>query len=123
MVNRGLRSEMQQLLKLLDDNHYISRYKVCEDKVCVRDIFKTHPESIKLFNTFPTVIIINSTYKINKYRLPLLEIVGVPSTDKTISVGFGFLECEKEDNVTWALGICKTLLKDPQNMPKVIVID
>ncbi|XP_058751844.1 uncharacterized protein LOC131624939 [Vicia villosa] len=31
---RGPRSKMQQLLKLLDDNHYVSRYTVCEDKVC-----------------------------------------------------------------------------------------
>lgn len=44
---------MQQLLKLLDENHYVSRYIVYEDKVIVRNIFWTHPESIKLFNTFP----------------------------------------------------------------------
>ena len=51
------------------------------------------------------------TFKTNKYRPPLLEIVGVTSTGKTFSGGIGFLEYEKEDNVTWALGVCKTLLK------------
>ena len=66
---------------------------------------------------------IDSTYKTNKYRLLLLEIVSVTSMDKTFSVGSYFLECEKEDNVTWALGICKTLLKDPQKFPSVIVTD
>lgn len=40
MAIRGLRYEMQQLLKFLDDNHYVSRYYVCEDKVIVRDIFR-----------------------------------------------------------------------------------
>ncbi|XP_058761441.1 protein FAR1-RELATED SEQUENCE 5-like [Vicia villosa] len=119
----GLRSEMQQLLKLMGDNQYVSRYKACEYKVTVRDIFWTHPESINLFNIFLTVFIIDSTYKTNNYRIPLLEIVGVTSTDKTFLVGFVFLECEKEDNVTWALGICKTLLVDPHNMPNIIVID
>ena len=44
------------------------------------------------------MLIIDSTYKTNKYKLPLLEIVGVTSTEKTYSVGFAFLECEKEDN-------------------------
>lgn len=34
-VVRGPRSEMQQLLKLLVDDHYVSRYIVCEDKVTV----------------------------------------------------------------------------------------
>ncbi|XP_058747045.1 uncharacterized protein LOC131620037 [Vicia villosa] len=101
----------------------VSNIKAYEDKDTVRDIFWTHPESIKLFNIFLTVLIIDSTYKTNKYRLPFLEIVGVTSTDKTFSVGFAFLECEKEDNVTWDLGICKTLLVDQNNMPSDIVID
>src|SRR3954468_7731506 len=94
VLNMGPRSEMQQLLKLLGDNNYVSSFRTSEDKVIVRDIFWTHPESIKLFNTFPTVLVMDSTYKTNKYRLPLLEIVGVTSTDKTYSVGFAFLECE-----------------------------
>lgn len=31
--------EMQQILELLDDNNYISRYRMCEDGVIVWDIF------------------------------------------------------------------------------------
>src|SRR3954464_13395214 len=100
VLNMGPRSEMQQLLKLLGDNNYVSSFRTSEDKVTVHDIFCTHPESIKLFNTFPTVLVMDSTYKTNKYRLPLLEIVAVTSTDKTYSVGFAFLECEKEENFT-----------------------
>ncbi|XP_058757176.1 uncharacterized protein LOC131630414 [Vicia villosa] len=61
----GDRSEMQQLLKLLDDN----------------------------------MLILDSTYKTNKYKLPLFEMVGVISIEKTYSLGFAFLECDKEDNL------------------------
>src|SRR4051812_4757463 len=123
VLNMGPRSEMQQLLKLLGDNNYVSSFRTSEDKVTMRDIFWTHPESIKLFNTFPTVLVMDLMYKTNKYRLPLLEIFGVTSTDKTYSVEFAFLECEKEDNFTWALGICKSLLVDQEVMPNVIVTD
>ncbi|XP_050895723.1 uncharacterized protein LOC127102396 [Lathyrus oleraceus] len=73
---------------------------VCEHKVIVRDIFWTHSRSIKLFNIFPTILIIDSTYKTNKYRFPLLGIIGVTSMKKTFSVRFAFLESEKEANVT-----------------------
>src|SRR3954463_10825051 len=100
VIKMDLRSEMQYLLKILGDNQYVSSFRTCEDKVTVRDILLTHPESINLCNK----------YKTNKYRLQLLEIIGVTSTDKTYSVGFAFLECEKEDNFRWALRICKTLL-------------
>ncbi|XP_058776942.1 protein FAR1-RELATED SEQUENCE 5-like [Vicia villosa] len=120
---RGPRSKMQQLLKLLEDDKYVSRYIVCDDKVTVRDIFWSHPDSVKIFNTFSFVLIYDSTYKANKYRLPLLEIVGVTSTKMTYSVSFEFSKSEKEDNITWVLGICKTMLKDQENMPQVIITD
>lgn len=76
-----------------------------------------------LFNTFPTLLIIDSTYKTNKYRLPLLEMVGLTSTEKTYSIIFSFLESEKDENVTWALEVCRAMLKDQEEMSKVIVID
>ncbi|XP_050914631.1 uncharacterized protein LOC127129506 [Lathyrus oleraceus] len=71
------------------------RYRMYEDGVTVRDILWTHPDSIKLFNTFPIMLILDSTYKTNKYRLPLLEMVGVTQTKKIYSVGFAFLDSEK----------------------------
>lgn len=86
---------MQQLLKHLEDDHYVSKYRVCEDKVTVRGIFWSHPDSIKLFNTFSTVLIIDSTYKTNKYIFSLLEIGGVTYTEMTYSADFAFLESEK----------------------------
>ncbi|XP_058775209.1 uncharacterized protein LOC131649464 [Vicia villosa] len=88
------RTEMQHLLKLLDDNNYVSMHHRCEDGATT-----------------------------NKYKLPLLEIIGVTSTGKTYSVGFAFLECEKEENFTWALEVCQSMLKDQEEMPKVNVIN
>lgn len=114
---------MQQLLKLLDYDNYVSRYKVCKDKVTIQDIFWSHPDSIKMFNTFLTMLIIDSTYKTNKYRLPLLKIVGVTSMEKTFFVDFSFLDSKKEDSVTQALEMCKAMLMDQKHMQKVIVTD
>ncbi|XP_058776984.1 uncharacterized protein LOC131651336 [Vicia villosa] len=98
LVIRGNTTEMQHLLKILDDNSYVSKYRMCEDGVTVRDIFWTLLDSIKLFNMFPIVLTIDSTYKTNKYKLLLLEIIGANSTEKTYFVGFAFLESEKKDN-------------------------
>lgn len=92
--------EIQQLLKLLDDDHYLPTYKVFEDGKIVRDIFLTHPDSIKLFNIFPIMLIIDLAYKTNKYGLPLLKISDFTSINMNYLFGLAFLECEKEDNVT-----------------------
>lgn len=97
---RDHKTEIQQLLKLFDKHNYVYIYKVCEDEKFVRDIFLVHLESIKLFNIFPSVLTIDVTYKPNKYKFPLLEVVDVTSIDMTCFVGFSYLKCEKEDNVT-----------------------
>jgi hypothetical protein len=69
------------------------------------------PRSVKLSNNFPTVLIMDSTYKTNMYRMSLFEIVGVTSTDMTYSVGFAFMTAEKEDNFTCVLQMLLKLLK------------
>jgi len=46
---------------------------------------------------------IDSTYKINRYRLPLLDFVGVTPTMMTFSAGFAYLEGEHVNNIVWAL--------------------
>jgi len=42
----------------------------------VSDLFWTHADAVKLLNSFNIVFLMDSTYKTNKYRLSLLEIVG-----------------------------------------------
>ncbi|XP_058189257.1 uncharacterized protein LOC131306846 [Rhododendron vialii] len=43
------------------------------------------------------------TYKTNRYRFPLLHIVGVTSIERTFSAAFAFIDREKEENYTWVL--------------------
>ena len=120
---RGPRTEMQHLIKCLERDEYVywhRRVDVCD---VVRDIFWTHPDAIKLLNMFPIVLIMDSTYKTNKYRLPLLEIVGVTSTELTFSVAFAYLESERTDNFTWALQKLRELIVRHDAMPHVIVTD
>ena len=63
------------------------------------------------------------TYKTNKYRYPLLEIVGVTtSTNLTFYVGFALFQFEREDNYVWVLERLKTIMEDKM-LPSVIVTD
>jgi alpha-glucosidase len=118
---RGEYSELQQLLKCLEEHRYFHKIRTVGESSTVQDIFWAHPDSVKLLNTFPTVLLMDSTYKTNKYKMPLFEIVGVTSTEKNFNVGFAFLTNEKEENFIWALETCKSLFKGV--MPKVIVTD
>ncbi|KAH1215906.1 Protein FAR1-RELATED SEQUENCE 6 [Glycine max] len=103
---RGSDTEMQHLMKLLKRDQYIHWHRLKDEDV-VRDIFWCHPNAVKLCNACNLVFLIDSTYKTNRYRFPLLDFVGVTPTRMIFSAGFAYLEGECVNNVVesahWAL--------------------
>ncbi|KAI5390184.1 hypothetical protein KIW84_075487 [Lathyrus oleraceus] len=65
---RGPRSEIQHLFKLIEDAGYVYWSRKKDDSEVVREIFWAHPDSVKLLNIFPIVLVMDITYKTNKYR-------------------------------------------------------
>jgi len=120
---RGSRTELQQLMMLLERDNYIHWSRCHEYSEVVSDIFWTHPDSVKLLNAFSIVVLMDSTYKTNKYRLPLLEIVGVTSTGLTFSVAFALLSTKHENNFIWTLQRLKGLFFRGDVYPQVNVSD
>ena len=78
---------------------------------------------VKLTNACNLVFLIDSTYKTNRYRLSLLDIVGVTPTGMTFFVGFVYLEGEHLNNVLWALEWFRGLFLRRDVLPRVIVTD
>jgi len=95
---------MQQLMKLLERDQYIHWHRLKDEDV-VRDIFWSHPDAVKLSNACNLVFLIDSTHKTNKYKLSLLDIVGVTPTWMTFYVVFAYLEGKCVNNVVWALDL------------------
>jgi hypothetical protein len=106
----------------LSDENYTYGHRLLSYGQTVSDIIFAHPKSIKLFKLFPIVLLLESTYKTKKYKLPLLEFVGTTSTEQTFFVGFALLSVEKESNFVWALQKCRELLKQ-QDHPGEVVSD
>ncbi|KAH1265183.1 Protein FAR1-RELATED SEQUENCE 5 [Glycine max] len=119
---RGSDTEKQHLMKLLQRDQYIHWHRLKdEDVVC--DIFWCHPHAVKLCNACNLAFLIDSTYKTNRYRLQLLDFVGVTPTGMTFYAGFAYLEGEHVNNVVWALKHFRGLFLRRDALPGVIVID
>ena len=118
---RGPRIEMQHLMYLLERDMYIHWHVTNDEVVC--DIFWTHLDAVKLLNAFNIVFFMDTSYKTNRYRLPLLDIVGVTCTGLTFSIAFAYMEAECEKNFMWALETFKDLFPRHDELPKVIVTD
>ncbi|XP_012847440.1 PREDICTED: protein FAR-RED ELONGATED HYPOCOTYL 3-like [Erythranthe guttata] len=79
---RGDLTVMQHLIGLLEEHNYYKWFRTDETTHAVIDLMWAHPLSFELLSKFPYVILLDSTYKTNQYKLPLLEIVGVTPVGK-----------------------------------------
>ena len=119
---RDNNTKMQQLMKLLERDRYIHWYRL-KAKDVVRDIFWIYHDAVKLCNACNLVFLIDSTYKTNRYKLSLLNFIGVTPTWMTLSIDFAYLEGERLNNVVWTLERFQGLFLECNVLPVVIVTD
>lgn len=118
---RGM-SQIQYLMGKLIENGYMYYHVTDETRNVITNLFWCKKESIEMFRCFPHVLVLDCTYKTNKYKLPLFEIVGQSSTGHTFNVAFVFMEHEREENYKWALQRLETVV-DTRRPPNVFVTD
>ncbi|MBW0572728.1 hypothetical protein O181_112443 [Austropuccinia psidii MF-1] len=108
---------------LKEENFVLSSAR--DAKGHITSLFFTHPLAIKLLHEFPHVILMDCTYKSNKYKILLFHIFGLKSTNKTFSWTFCLMNNGNEPSYTWALSqyIEKVLKNTNIVLPQVIVID
>ncbi|XP_038713425.1 uncharacterized protein LOC120007295 [Tripterygium wilfordii] len=64
------------------------------------------------------------TYKTNRYRMPLFEVVGITSTCLTFSIAFAYIGGERIYNYLWVLQRLRSIMEDNSiELPLVIVTD
>ena len=74
--------------------------------------------------TNPDVLIMDCTYKTNRYKLPLISTMGTTALNTSFYVGFAFLRQERKEDYVWFLQQLKTLYRMLNiSYPKVVVTD
>ncbi|KAI5680830.1 hypothetical protein M9H77_02057 [Catharanthus roseus] len=85
------RNTVEEVLHLSAERGYTVFYRNGEDSNVLSDIVVAHPTSIAMLRTWPYVLIMDTTYKTNKYNMPLLECVGMTPTGKNFTVATAFM--------------------------------
>lgn len=112
---------MNALLDEFENSGFLNKYKTDEDGK-VTHLFFAASRCIELAKENFKVVLIDSTYKTNRYRMPLLHVVGLTSTMKTFSLAFCFMKNETESDYCWALAVLRSCF-DTDSTPRVIVTD
>lgn len=76
----------------------------------------------KLIQEFHELVQMDSTYRTNRFDMPLLHIVGRTNTNKTFTMAVCFLRRERTEDYEWALRAFQRLVGD-HFRPKTIVTD
>jgi hypothetical protein len=89
------RTPIQALLANLEAAGMHPRWRL-DKKGHVKQLFFLHPEALQLYKQYPDVLLMDCTYKTNKFRMPLLNIVFPIGLHTTIQLGLCFMRKEKE---------------------------
>jgi len=81
----------------------------------------SHPNAVKLTNSCNLVLLIDTIYKTNRYKLSLLDIVGVTPIGMKFSAAFAYLERERLNNVVWALQRFQSLSMKVDALPGLLL--
>nr|CCA21105.1 Pc21g00130 putative [Albugo laibachii Nc14] len=115
------RAPLEAFLENLQESDWL--HHVEENEVGnIAFLFFEHPESIKLANHYSHVVVMECTYKTNRYRMPLLQIIGMTAFSTTFTVCFCSLAMEKLENYLWAILTLPTVWENG-SAPKLIVTD
>ena len=119
MKENSGKTQMQVVMSFLAENGYI--YYSCGDKSTneLQYLFFSHHKSLEMWHAFSHVMLMDATYKTNRYEIPLLEIVGVTPTNQTFCVAFVYMHKETKSKYTWALECLKSTI-DRSMFPRVI---
>lgn len=90
----------------------------------VKRLFYMHPTAIRLWKENPDVLLLDCTYKTNRFNMPLLNICGVTGNNKTPQFALCFLSSEQEVDYDWALTqLRKCMVKYDIQEPKTMITD
>ncbi|KAH7471854.1 hypothetical protein FOMA001_g12957 [Fusarium oxysporum f. sp. matthiolae] len=101
-------SSIQALVDQLQGEGFWCRVRLDSDNRLTA-IFFAHPDSVAYQQSNPDVLLWDCTYKTNKHAMPLLDMVGVDSCQRSFCIAFAFLSGESEEDYSWALHHLKSL--------------
>ena len=105
------------------DQGYISAHK-SDSEQHLTHLFIAARANIAIWLRHPDVLLLDNTYKTNRFRMPLTNIVGITNQRSFFQIAVVFLKGEKEPEYAWVLEqLHKVMLDHHIEMPRIILTD
>jgi hypothetical protein len=114
------------LYTLQDDEDWVYQYQT-DDNDKVTALFFSHRQCLEFLRSNPFFLVMDCTYKTNKYKMPLLQIIGSTALGSMFFVAFCFLSSETAESYGFALRCLKSMYHSidlqPETMLKNVITD
>jgi hypothetical protein len=96
------RTPIQALVEQLGVEDFVWHVQA-DNEGHVTQLFFAYKDALTLYESYPEVLLIDCTYKTNRYRMPLCVIAGITGVNTTFIVAMAFLKQERECDYSWVL--------------------
>ena len=113
-INMTQTKSVEDVYYFLTSRGYTVAYDTDSNSI-IKSVFVTHPVAIKRARTFPEVVIMDTTYKTNVHKMPMVNIVGIHNVTSlhnikapiTFFMATAIVSNEKELSYNWVLKMLK----------------
>ena len=114
-------SNIHALASQMEKEGFWCRIQFAQDSRVTAILF-AHPDSLSYLETYPDILLLDCTYKTNKYGMPLLDIIGVDACQRSFCIAFAFLSGEAEQDYSWALEHLSSIYRTCKAKPPSVVL-
>lgn len=118
----GLYSPIQALLHEFQSSEIQHQVQFVRDTQQIQALFFCLPWGQEMCKTNADVLLIDTTYKTNRFKMPLVNFCGVTCLGSTFNAGFCFISAEDEATYTWTFEQFSTQVAQLKK-PGVILFD
>jgi len=107
-------------IKLQEKNpHHLTNFKVSSENKLECFVFSS-ANMKKLYSNFNDILLIDSTYRTNRYKMPLLIFAALSENAKIIIIGFAIVISEQYEDIHW---VFQNLFGYLETQPKIVCTD
>ncbi|XP_057543385.1 protein FAR1-RELATED SEQUENCE 2-like [Amaranthus tricolor] len=115
------RTPLQHCLYMATEHNYVVWRDLDSEDQLTR-LLIANPTSIQMLRSWPHVVLIDTTYKTNKQKWPLCEIIGMTPTNHNFLVALCLMRDEAAVSYSWVLERLRDIYGTVQT-PDIIVTD
>jgi MULE transposase domain len=89
----------------------------------LQSLFFASQNQVELMRFYPDLVLIDATYKSNRYKMPLVHFGGVTPINSFFSAAFCFMPGEDEEEYMWCVEQFKNLVCYDLKPPEAFITD